>query len=666
MWQKVTHIIKSFCSLIKKEFMSIWCDHSENYFNVLVELLHYAIIHNDQTQANHILGFLSDKFKEIFQNPESDNHKLDCYAFVLETNELICREDYIHILYRPETNTYLLPLSFLLPKETYSHELCKKDLDTIWTCLLQIVTYKRWPLLLSYWQYAYAYNENYSTDNLNFILFNYEVLALITSQERYDILHDIIFMKSLPNSTNVSSNVFFKGIHLHHIKLININQEDIILTYLSYVSSKEITKRSIPNKISTEQVNYPLLEYGKKYFSIIYILAEARNSHIPNRLMQNDDFPILEQIDLPSLHKYIRILELGINETLHDKEVLEAFKIKEDSQKYISLQPFSDFAEQYIRMKTRIADFEEKQIDDFDTFVEKEINKALNRCSIFTRKKRFKNRKEVGIFAIDFLSKTLLCSKNKKLTNTEISSLLNRIFCLLCQEMINSLSFLSLEKKEITTMSRVTFLEKLDLLISKIKYKDRYIIVTDTYVGQNIFTDHLNKVGEQSTYKGIDVYMAPYFSKDKTSCRIWLLKKKDLPYCRLSGQTIPTFEEYRFTKIKDYYFRLLLDLGRTPSELLEQLKETFEMDKLKDKYTNLVLTIIWIPITVSYPMNSIIREFVVDGLEPYQDDDDYGDFEDYEGPYTFDEIIRSQILSVEQVNKKSLEEEKRIKLRNKK
>lgn len=651
-------IVTYLSSQIKDSFR---CDYTRS-FNVLVELLHYAIRSSDQDLTSELISILSEVFdqqnKKRTEKNTCKSYPQEMYNFILETNELICRENYTQKLYQVSTNDYFIPINLLLPIGTgaHAHELCNEDYDVIWTCLLQILSYGRTELIMTYWERAVRYNEQL-IDSEKFRLFNQEFCSLLMSYREYSLLYQIIYAYKEVETDTSNMRRILKAIHT---PLIVLEEKEVVFRYLNYLYSTITIHRFVPHQRATTKCHYPLQEYAKHFFALLYVLSKQKTS---GQLSFDvlDALPIPNKMTKDTISRYLDALEKSIANVKNDDDLSAIFGLDKSKSLLNPLQDFRQYLHDYFWAQKSIDNLSTDKIDVLEKIICSEAEKAFKRCDIFKNKHYFKNKSFSSSNAQELIRKELLELKSdEKINERNIEDFREHIFCSVVKETVNSLTLLAQNAQEI---SQTQLNQQLSQWIKAINKKEKYIIVADSLLGESLLRSNLKYDKGKAFYQDVQFFCPPIYTPQKQSCTFWFLKKEELPYCVLKDtETNPYWGEYRLSRIAEGSYLLLLDLGKTPKNIVVQMKPYLDKNGVASP-SDVVYSYTHLSILSYFPTRNSAKTICVVDADSYNPSSDLDEWYEDDGEYeyqSFQEWVEAQQLSVEEQNKLSEDEERRL------
>ena len=194
------------------------------------------------------------------------------------------------------------------------------------------------------------------------------------------------------------------------------------------------------------------------------------------------------------------------------------------------------------------------------------------------------------------------------------------------------------------------FLSEIEKRINLIKKKEDYIIVSDDSRIQEMFETSTNY--SRKSYLGVDV-KCNHYSSESDTCHVWLLKKQDVPTYAVEEQKENLdLYGYKFKRLNDdaqYCERLLLDVGRVPSEVYEKLKEDVfgRLSPRKNTWDEYVMLLVLLPIRIFVSKGATAICWQITDLPTIEEYDDI-DNDSYQSE---EEIIQRFAITPEEHNK---------------
>lgn len=660
---------QSLTSYITKQYNSQSAnqENNESLFYALIDCLCYSIAQDDKQHTKDLLAILNGEFASYrSQSPTPQvEYPLHYYSFIQEVTEFICRNNYTHILQQDTDVTYALPMSCLFPgkNETANFILSEKSFNEIWKSLLLLETYNQSKLYISYWECAQMYYSNRyyamgKDTTKQFIAFQEKFGALLLANKHYAILHDIILWtrRLQKKKNNFDPYAFFYSSLIAPLeKLIELEPEKILprYIYLMYMLDKDNSDYDIPNITSTQEMPRPLKEYCIRYMSLLYLWAtKANEGDMRFQYDLEDEIDLPEEVTTDTIEKQVKDLERAANVLIKDDQLTKAFQNISITKSVASPMHFVEVVRERNKLNLRISDISENVYREIDSAITNGCKQAFDDIPIQERKNNSKQTMvKTGIYFPMLILKSDVNEKAK------IQKICIDIKAHWAYNVVNEMfkSFQKIPAKIDThhICKKEEFLSQLEKRIRYIKKKENYTIVCDDSRIQGMFKTSVNY--RDKKYMGIKV-ACNHYSYESTTCNVWILNKKCVPTYTLEKQkdTLDLYG-YKFKQLNEdahYCERLLLDLGRVPTEVYQKLKEDF-LDRThprKNSWEEFVMMLIMIPIRIYIPDTTVnTYSWQITDLPNQVDEWDGNEECDYHP--SKEEIIQNATITPEEHNK---------------
>lgn len=625
-------------------------DRKQRIFVSCSELLKYSIIKNDKEHIQLLLSWIQEQFRacrEVAGYDKETTYPEVYYQAILEINETLCQKSQTHS-FVDASGRHFMPFDWLFP--TYDEKngifLCEKSYQTIWECLLQYVIYKQYDLFKAYWGTAVEYANVVSGNNSDkFIRFNEKVLAILVSEEQYEIFHNLVCWHA---EKKRRSDIFKLTIHdiLPHEKLVSLNKENILCRYLLLLEDLKANakKYPLPNKTATKSMPIPIEEYCKRMVALLY--AQSLSIDDEYFYIPIESEPCLpHEIDIPGISRKMTQLKACAMELARQETVKNAMNISEEALNSIDILLFVKEIEKIKKTECNFASICDESKNTLDKCIIEDFDRSIKSLEKIVENKVTKgNSEEIDIDALGFIHKELLVKPLGTCIEDEcIKRLRNNIFCALHSRMIQLLEDTYVVSKEVSGHDGL--LKVLDERINRIKNKEDYLIVVADTKKYYFFES-------QVEYNGIQIICFPITFSKETACRVWLMKKADWISYRIIKNQEKEFEGYRYTTIDEQYHikRLLIDIGQSQQDIKELLGRY-----IPQKYDLDTTVFVACAIKIAININKSAKVFCVkvNNIPPYAEQS-YYDYMNEEPDY--DEYT-PPIVSKEEHNKKSLAED---------
>ena len=626
----------------------------EKIYYALIDCLKYAILQNDKKQTEEILSF----FEKDTKNNKYYLVSQPCKDFIIEISELICRENNYQILYLNTDNKYSLPISFLFPDNESMHlgvQVSRESYLVIWETLLLYVIYNRNEFILSYWEiaqnhYNYSITNDYKND---YIILHEKVGAMLLANSKYATLYNIIFWTETLNPYDLSTLFRMRLFNMQE-KLISLKPECIMLRYirLMYAIDHDTQQMQIPHIAATEDMPNPIKEYCVQYMALLYLLScHKDDKNVYFFYEEGEDLNLPETIDIATIEKQTNDLTKAASELLKNETLRKTFTHLYSLDEVPSLNCFVDAVRENFKIKTRIADILPEVYKYVDATCQSEYKEVFPHYILPKIKNgRGKQKVQTGLSWICLVLKEELNTILPQRPLTE--KIKTRIYCSIHESAINIID--KIKTINHVVCSKDQFVDDLIRIITPIKNKEEYILVSNDARGENIFKNSAEY--KNSCFMKISVLFLPIQDKSN-KCHFWLLEKDKLPYYKIKDDApIQDIYGYRFKGIaEDNEFhsqRIVLDIGRLTSEVYNKLELNISTKIIPNGKTLNELVIIagYIPICwYTKRSSTILCKWEVNEIPIYSDY--YKDWEDYEEAK--EDILSPFIITPEEHNKTS-------------
>ncbi|MCQ2076935.1 MAG: hypothetical protein MJZ20_07900 [Bacteroidaceae bacterium] len=674
MVEKLKEIVTVFCKRIKEDFIKVFQNKKTMYFNMLVELLHYAIIHNDKSKIDELFCFFAGELKSFAHDNGKPNEGIvfpeEYYNFIIETNNLVTDSQFDYIFYSEKDNTYNLPLQYLFIEE--EKFLSKESYNVLWKCLMRYIVRNRFDLFYSYWNFVHQYNEHLWEGQPLLYRFNECVCASLMSKKQYEVLYNIIYWfyddqgKKKPLFSFNHRRMFERPSKVDLI--ISNDKEEILLRYLNFLEFMKGASYTIPNTSATKLMRNPILEYGKRFFALLYLLA-VHNEVAYFQISEEQDLDLPSSLSIDEIKRQIDEFDKTLAIVLQENEIREKFSIlwqKDDIQK-ISAKSIVESIQENFKFHNRLEDIDKEQTQKIDEYIRKGVKEAKDEIQqkmhiVENQSKRSIQIVEKMCSTHGLLEKSSMCDNSlKKLSDKDYKQISGNCYCSLVDAALKPFESIS---RKTSYASDDDLLKVLDDTIKKYKKKDKYILIVDCSYGEHLFEGKTKQEEGKLEYQGIELHIVPIIRANNTTCNVWLIRKTELPFINFTAEEPQDIYGYRYTQINETpnIYRILLDIGRTPNDILREIRKDLQNYLATgQKVEDLVLRGAAISIESGYYTKSQALCFERVDLptnadDSYPNDYDYDDFDPPEDP------LAEAIITPEEHNKISKQEE--IKLLN--
>lgn len=635
-------------------------DRKSLYYRALTDSLHYAIRQNDKEKSKEILAFFYQEFVIYREKSKATSvvYPQHFYDYILETTEFVCRGNYIHVLNTGENLNHMLPIDCLFSDQkeyTKNVGLCDESYAKIWRVLLMFNTYRHKELYLSYWEHIQKYYyEKYYTMEVSalrsFIAYQEKFGALLMAYGHYDILHDVILWTKPKKKTTIDDIMYY--VMPPAESLIEVHSETVLKRYIQLMESLEKDNLYLPNVSATNEIPIPLKEYCIRYMALLYLIS-CHNDET-NKFFyyeEGEDFGVSGKTSPETVRKQVYDLERAAIALLQDTNITNYFSTLIGKLKKVpSPSRFVEVFKKQYKMNVRISEITDSVYDQIDDTINKGCEMALIR-PLTSEETHPSSRRllKSGLHYAMLIDKEKLLGKSLQEERLKInvltcSRIVNTLYSLLRGLPISNTRDKPCPQAEL--LSRID--KQIDILRGK---KSDYVIITDDSYCADIFRE--SPLYHNDQYKGIETQFYTQYTAASTHS-VWLLKKHILPTFAIE-ENIHNEDLYGYLLTlvlngKYPHQRLLLDMGRVPSEVLISLKKDIPEDYLpKDKqYEDLVLLFVRIPI--NFYTSKTLRNIFMWTITDVPTRVEREDRDDYEDQYSERDSIDRFIITPEQHN----------------
>ena len=653
---------QSMTCYIKKQYktQSVHQHNNVSMFNALVDCLCYSISQNDKEHTKELLAIFNNEFAayRLGSSVPKVDYPAHYYNYIQEVTEFICRNNYTHILRQDADIPYMLPISCLFPdsKETDNCLLSDKTFKAIWKTLQLFDTYNHGELYISYWECAQRYyNSHYYSMGTeltkSFIAFQEEFGALLLANKHYTILHDIILWTKKPeNKKKFDISTFFRDYPLFAPleKLVELEPEKILPRYIHLMCmlDKGDSEFYIPNMTSTQEMPRPLKEYCIRYMSLLYLWATKTVEKMYHFYYEDgEEIGLPNEVTTDTIEKQVKDLERAANSLIKDDHLLKAFPNINNIKSVASPMHFVEVIRQRNKLNLRISDIPENVYKEIDNSIVDSCKQAFEDCPIT---KQINNRKQTEVSSGIYFSHLILkANVNEKIYIDLKANMAYNVV----SELYKSFQKIPASNVANKICPINEFLSQIEKRIHMIKKKSDYIIVSDDSRIQRLFESSANY--NEKRYLGIDV-KCNHYANESNTCHVWLLKKNYIPtYTTAKQKDITDLYGYKFKQLNNdaqYCERLVLDVGRVPSEVYEKLKEDL-FDRLpprKNTWDEYVMLLVLLPIRIFVLKGATAICWQLTDLPTREEYDDIDNDDSYQSQ---EEIIQRFAITPEEHNK---------------